>query len=439
MITAPKLAALKRGEWKSDGGPRGAGRLQARKLDGGVIAFYFRYTASDGERVRLPMMTGKADDGSLKLARARAVELRQRFEAGATDLRDVLDDEARAAAKVKRDAEAAEAVRQAKEKATLGLLLDAYADGLERAGKASAASVRRCLHRNIRDAMPSLWATPAAHVTTDDLLDAVARLADADKLREAGKLRAYLRAAYAVAMQARRNAKAAPALRAMRLAHNPAADLATVEGSTSARDRALSEAELQAYWRRIVALSDPDGALLRFHLLTGAQRVEQLARLTADDLRDGGMIRLRDGKGRRKQARNHDLPMLPDAVAALQAMKGGEAGPYLFSATHGDSPATYAVVQHRVRGISEAMLAAGELKGGAFTPGDLRRTVETRLAAAGIDPWIRAQLQSHGIGGVQAKHYDRHDYLPEKRAALETLHRILTGASAKVVAFKRKA
>jgi integrase len=330
------------------------------------------------------------------------------------DLRDVLADEAREAAKAKREAEAAEAAKLAKQRATLGLLLDAYVDGLERAGKASAPSVRRCLHRNIRDAMPSLWATPAANVTTDDLLDAVARLADADKLREAGKLRAYLRAAYAVAVQARRNAKAAPVLRALRLAHNPAADLATVEGSTNARNRALSESELQAYWRRIESLPDPDGALLRFHLLTGAQRVEQLARLTADDLRDGHVIRLRDGKGRRKQARNHDLPLLPDAVAALRSMKGGEAGPFLFSATCGFTPATYAVVQNRVRAVAEAMQEAGELQGEAFTPGDLRRTVETRLAAAGIEPWIRAQLQSHGISGVQAKHYDRHDYLRKR-------------------------
>ena len=71
--------------------------------------------------------------------------------------------------------------------------------------------------------------------------------------------------------------------------------------------------------------------------------------------------------------------------------------------------------------------------------GDLRRTVETRLAAEGISKDVRAHLQSHGLGGVQSKHYDRHDYLAEKRAALEALHRICTGASADVVAFRRKA
>ena len=50
---------------------------------------------------------------------------------------------------------------------------------------------------------------------------------------------------------------------------------------------------------------------------------------------------------------------------------------------------------------------------------------ETALAAAGVSRDIRGQLQSHGLAGVQAKHYDDHDYLPEKRRALETLLKVL--------------
>lgn len=49
---------------------------------------------------------------------------------------------------------------------------------------------------------------------------------------------------------------------------------------------------------------------------------------------------------------------------------------------------------------------------------NLRRTAETHMAALGISSDVRAQIQSHGLGGIQARHYDRHDYMPEKRAAL---------------------
>jgi hypothetical protein len=107
--------------------------------------------------------------------------------------------------------------------------------------------------------------------------------------------------------------------------------------------------------------------------------------------------------------------------------------------TRGKSGAVYASFQHRVRAVVEAMETAGELEKGPFNVGDLRRTVETRLAALGVSKEIRAQLQSHGLGGVQARHYDQHEYMSEKRAALETLHRLLTGKGATVTPFKRKA
>lgn len=34
---------------------------------------------------------------------------------------------------------------------------------------------------------------------------------------------------------------------------------------------------------------------------------------------------------------------------------------------------------------------------------------------------VRGQVQSHGLGGVQNRHYDRHEYLAEKRATLGLL------------------
>ena len=71
---------------------------------------------------------------------------------------------------------------------------------------------------------------------------------------------------------------------------------------------------------------------------------------------------------------------------------------------------------------------------------DLRRTAETHMAALGISSDVRAQIQSHGLGGIQARHYDRHDYMPEKRAALEKWamrFRNLPTASRRTAASKR--
>ena len=61
---------------------------------------------------------------------------------------------------------------------------------------------------------------------------------------------------------------------------------------------------------------------------------------------------------------------------------------------------------------------------------DIRRTVETMLAGLGISRDVRAQLLSHGLSGVQNQHYDRHQYMDEKREALiiweQHLEKILT-------------
>ena len=51
--------------------------------------------------------------------------------------------------------------------------------------------------------------------------------------------------------------------------------------------------------------------------------------------------------------------------------------------------------------------------------------METALASVKVSKEIRGHLQSHGLTGVQAKHYDGHDYEDEKREALQILFKML--------------
>jgi hypothetical protein len=439
-ITARALATLTPGAWLTEAGNRNEGALRAKGGPNGA-RLYYRYRDTAGRYDDLPLGTfdEKGKRGlTLAQARERVRQLRDRYLTGARDLRAALEADDRERQRQREAEERAEEVAKVRAAATLEALLAGYVAQLRRDNKPSAREVERTLHNHVKDAWPKLWRAPAEQVTTDDLLAVVARVANADKLREAAKLRSYLSAAYASAIRARQDARGLPALRDLKITHNPARDLVTIDGASKARERALSVAELRAYWQRIAALPDPAGALLRFHLLTGGQRIEQLGRLTRDDYdTDLEAVRIRDGKGRRKVARIHDVPLIPAAADALRAM-GQQLGPYLFTVTAGESGAVYATVQHRVRAVVDAMEKAGELEKGPFTVGDLRRTVETRLSAAGVQPSEMAQLQSHGLGGVQQRHYNKHKYLEEKRAALETLHRLLTGERGTVTAIKRK-
>lgn len=409
ILTARVARALRPGQWASRAlASRGAGTLEARALRNGKVTYYVRFTTR-GRQERVPL-------GSLpyRVALEEATALSLRYQRGERDLPATLRTE-------RGDVDGA---------GTLGDLLTAYVDDLDRQGKASARTVRGSLHKHVCDAFPKLWTKPAEDVTTDDLVDVVGRLISADKATMARQVRAYVRAAYTAATRARQDATALPALRELHITANPAADVAPVAASKP-RDRALSVAELRAYWERIAALPGIDGALLRFHLLTGGQRIKQLARATVDDYdADAQALRLLDTKGKRTVPRVHMVPVLPAALDAMQAMHGQG---HVFTVTAGESGASYSSVKSRLQTVVKAMDKAGELERGTYTPGDLRRTVETRLAAAGVSQAVRAQLQSHGLSGIQQKHYDRYDYLAEKRAALETLQRIATGETRNVV------
>lgn len=429
MLTAKGLAALPAGEWASDPAPRGAGCLDVRKLAGGQLRFYYRYTKSNGQRDRLLIGTGLA----LTAAREAAAALSRRYQAGERDLRDAIAAEAAAADRAKAEA-LAESTRRSG--ATLGALMTAYVQSLEDAGKVSAAATRASIKRHIEDPWPALWARPASELELDDLLPILSRLVRAKKLREGGKIRSYLRAAYAAAIAAKQDAAAPDALRALNVSRNPARDLATLD-SGQPRDRVLSVAELRAYWRRIDAMPGRQGALLRFHLLTGGQRIAQLIRLQwSDHDHDAdtgtGSVRLLDIKGRRRLPRVHLVPLLPRMATDLATLRGDGAGPHLFSLTGGKVPATYDEFRGIMDPVVASMVAAEELAS-PFTPGDLRRTVETRLAALGLSEEVRGHLQSHGLSGVQKRHYNFFEYDAEKRAAVEALLELLTGAGATVL------
>lgn len=379
---------------------------------------------------------------SAALARRQALVLRARIEQG----EDIAAAKSAAREQEKADRAArAAAVDHARRKSeyTLEALLGAYVDHLRQAGKPSAGEVERAIKRAIVIPYPKVAKMPADEVTVEAVMPVFHALAKAGKFREAEKLRAYLRAAYTAARKGRTDA-AMHAFSGFQIRFNPLEDLAVTrpkEAAAAAKERkwAITEAQLAAYWRRISAIPAPHGALLRFHLLTGGQRVEQLSRLTAADYdADAKTVILYDTKGRRQVAHEHVVPLLPEAERAIAEMRG-DRGPYLFTLSAGKDGAVYHSLRDAILHVAQAMIEAGEIDR-TFTPGIIRKTVETRLAALGVPKDIRGRLQSHGVGGVQDKHYDAHDYDKEKRDALRKLRQLCEGTKGgKVVPLRRRA
>ena len=201
---------------------------------------------------------------------------------------------------------------------------------------------------------------------------------------------------------------------------NPAAQTRRSPQFDRADKRPFSKADLQAYWKLIVERPGPEAAALRLHLLTGGQRIEQFVRLKWADVSADAMT-IFDSKGRPGQGpRPHQIPLVKLARADLALLK--REGEFAISTTAGKKP------------ISVRTLAgwAHDLVGDAiegFQMKRIRSGVETLLAAQGVSREVRGHLQSHGLTGVQARHYDGHDYMAEKRSALEILSREVRSAA----------
>ncbi|MHB8255041.1 MAG: tyrosine-type recombinase/integrase [Acidiferrobacter sp.] len=416
-ITAARGA--QKSTWLTESLGRGQGSLTL-KVTATAASWYYAYTPTGTKKIdRYPIGPYGAGQVTLANARERARELATiKRTAPGGDVRAYLGTQER-----ERQAREAEVVRQAEVarqaalnvgRHTLQALIDEYVRHLEAGNKWSAPQVQRALRLHVAQAFPALAATPAHEITRNQVTEILRALTGANKGRTAGKVRAYLRAAYALGLRAGTDATVSQALVAFQITSNPVADVGALTQFNIARDRALSMAELTIFWRHLQQQPGLMSDIVQVSLLLGGQRLAQLLRAKVTDYQDG-VLTLLDTKGRRTQPRTHALPVSPQAAGILDrrvvaAKALGSA--WLFTST-GRVPVVESSVSHFVHDWVHGQTAIPP-----FSVGDLRRTCETLLAGQRVNTDVRAQIQSHGLGGVQNRHYVRHKYMDEKRAAL---------------------
>lgn len=393
------------------------GALQARKLASGAVQLYWRYSLA-GKTSREPIGVYDPSAPPKKLEPtprgygiAAALE-KCRELAGVHAAR--ADTGGLREAKVeKRKAFLAQKVADVeKSTRTLQKLLDAYVAHLKGQGRRSHVDANQIFKRHVTEAWPAVAEAPAVDLTPDQVLDMLRRLIEAGKGRTANKLRSYLRAAYQCALDVRTTASIPVVFKAFGVVFNPAAQTRRSAQFDRADKRPFSKSELRAYWKLICDRPGSEAAMLRLHLLTGGQRIEQFVKLRWADVGDDALT-IFDAKGRPGQGpRPHQIPLLRQARADLTALK--REGEFAISTTAGKKP----VSVRTLAGWAHAVVG-GSIEG--FQLKRIRSGVETLLAAHGVSREVRGHLQSHGLAGVQARHYDGHDYMPEKRMALETL------------------
>ncbi|MDP6096789.1 MAG: integrase family protein [Gammaproteobacteria bacterium] len=305
---------------------------------------------------------------------------------------------------------------------TFGNLLGAYVELLKGQHKKSEKAVKNAIKKHIQTAFPKIWEKQAAEITLDDCVAIVGRIKDSDKPRQADKVRSYIRTAFSEAINARGNVNMPASMRVLDIKYNPARDMRKVKGASQAKDRALSLAEFRNYWKRIQELPEPKRSISMLHVLTGGQRQQQLSRVTLNDIdRDAPSMTMEDFKGRRDEPRKHVIPLLGGAVDCIKNIGGG--GEFVFSCDGGKKAIHNSYLNDIAKSVCKEMQEAGELEKEPFTAGTIRATIETRLIARpySVSSDTLAHLLSHGLGGIQQRHYQHHDFFEEKLEALKLL------------------
>ena len=415
-LTESAIRTLKAGQSRTDGAlPVGNGRLivTCTKSQGRLRRTWtFRVRKADQN---VEIVSGDHPAVSLDEARERATELMQQ-------VRDSVD--IRTSKPLARHRPQVAASPRPTDGASLAVLLDSYVEALGRDGKASARDVRALFLRHVVEPWPDLVAMPAAQIEAHHVRDVLARMVHLGILRQTNILRAYLQAAYAHGAHSDLDPRRADGEASrFKLTGNPVSFVPRIAEYETIRDRVLSDAELISVWHGLGTLRSEVALTFRCAILLGGQRFRQLSRATWRDYSNATrVLTLFDPKGRRKAPMPHVLPV-SDRVASmleqLRAFKGK--GEFIFSANAGKAPihtATLSIAFASLRTSSRAPTDTASTMQGR----DLRRSIETRLQALGVEREVRAQLLSHGrTSGVQQRHYERHDYLAEKAEALSLL------------------
>ncbi len=292
-------------------------------------------------------------------------------------------------------------------------LINYYIDQMRSQGKRSWEKVYADIQYNVFTVLDKN--IPAKEVTSEQIRKIIHKIIQRGAVVQANRVRSYLHRAFELGIFHDNDPKSLSNEFIFNLSINPVTAVPKNASAEKVGERALSFEEIAIIWN-IEKIDAPVPTLLAIKLvlifgirpieLTGAKKSEF----------DFKSLTWSIPPERIKNKRWHLLPIVPHAKQLLEDL-------LLFS---GESeflmPGRYNPKEsiHKTSlGHSLKKIQKQNIHYPVFTLRDLRRTAKTRMGELGINKSIRDIIQNHALNDVSSKHYDRWDYMPEKREALE--------------------
>jgi hypothetical protein len=254
----------------------------------------------------------------------------------------------------------------------------------------------------------------ANRITTGDVIEFLRPTYARGKRVMADAMRSYIRAAFSWGIKSENDYRTNAPRRFM-IARNPAESIPTEPKNLSSRW--LTVEELRSWWewlhleKRTTNHNDVTHSnlnALKLHILLG-QRVQEVANIT--DAMFNRKERLIEWPTT-KNGLPHVVPLADLAYEILIATPPNKQGIIFPRLSDPSMPVTHNVLYSIQSRYLERTGAS------AFSNRDIRRTWKTLAGHAGLTKEERDLIQNHKKPDVSSRHYDRYDYLSEKREAM---------------------
>lgn len=406
MLTVSSVRGLKPKdkpyyEWDTNS-QRGRGKLGVQVTPKGSKRFVFRYFLEGKAKF---ISLGQFPELSLNDARTKQKELGELLIQGVDPKEQIAQEQA-----LKEQQLYEESLT-----GSLEQLINGYVANMKREGKRTGQRVLKCIETDVYSVIPK--AKKAREVTPNDIKLVLGKMIHRGAAAHSNKIRSYLHAAFNYGLKHDNDPVNLNTNTLFGIPFNPVTPVPKQTYADKVGENWLS---IQETWdllddKNAIHFSGDLFILLKLCFHLGGQRPWEILSNTwsAVDFEER-TFNIRAGIS--KTDRPNLIPLTDTAYGLFKQLR----------MYHAQNNSEFLFPRNTTTGhmdpisFSQAVRLFCERTGfRKFVPRDIRRTVKTLTGELGLSKDIRDRIQNHSLNDVSTKHYDRYQYLPEKRRALE--------------------